>query len=160
VIPHDAIFGDSTGKKWYNFPLGGNTSLGEMESRAMDITTHRRRGKINPILIVVLLLVLVAGAGAGYYFTRDDATKKQLNKDAERVAIKTEVQATKAKIETYKKFLAKIDEIKKSGAPAKPKYEGYDAFDYNKETEYKSSLDEQQRRLGDLNARLGSAYDK
>jgi hypothetical protein len=108
----------------------------------------------------VLLLVVVVGAGAGYYFTRDDASKKDLLKQGEKVALQAEVQATKTRIEMYKKFLAKIDEIKKSGAPPKAKYEGYDAFDYNKESDYKASLDEQQRRLGDLNARLGSAYDR
>src|SRR4051812_19839843 len=101
----------------------------------MNETTRGRSGKINPILIVILLLVIVAGAGAAYYFTRDDATKKQINKEAERVTIMTEVQATKQRIAMYQKFLAKIDEIKKSGASPKSKYEGYDAFDYNKETE-------------------------
>jgi hypothetical protein len=117
-------------------------------------------GKINPLLIVVLLVVIVAGAGAGYYFTRDDAEKKKLDEGMERAKIMAEVQTTKQSIAMYKKFLAKIDEIKKSGAPAKPKYEGYDAFDYNKETEYKASLDEQERRLSDLNSRLQGAYGK
>ena len=110
-------------------------------------------------LIFGTILVVVIGAAA-FYFTRSDEDKQKLLDDTQRAAIVAEVEVTKARIATYKKFLAKIEEIKKSGAPAKPKYEGYDAFDYNKETEYKTSLDEQERRLGDLNARLSSAYDR
>mgnify|MGYP001085999211 CR=1 FL=1 len=55
-------------------------------------------------------------------------------------------------------FLKLIHDAKASGT--KPKYEGYDAFDYNKESEYAASKAEQERRLSDLQTRLNSAYDK
>ena len=78
----------------------------------------------------------------------------------EPAAIQAEMEVARRKVEMYKAFVAAIEETKKTKKPVKPKYTGYDAFDYNKESEYKASLDEQERRLGDLQARLNSAYGR
>jgi hypothetical protein len=109
--------------------------------------------KKQRIIVISTILILAIVGGAAFWLTRSD-------KEKEKLQIQAEMTIAKKKVEMYKSFIAAIEETKKTKVPTKPKYEGYDAFDYNKETEYRSSLDEQERRLGDLQSRLNSAYDR
>jgi predicted deacetylase len=109
-------------------------------------------------LVPIALLLLAVAAGVAYFITRDKKTQEKLADTARREAIKAEIETTKATIKKYDQFLKLIRDAKASGT--KPKYEGYDAFDYSKESEYAAAKAEQERRLSDLQARLNSAYDK
>ena len=115
------------------------------------------RRNTSKILLIALLLLAIAG-GAGYFFTRDKKAQEQITDATRRAAIVAEIETTKATIKKYDEFLKFIREAKASGK--KPEYKGYDGFSYDKESEYASAKDEQERRLSDLQARLNSAYDK
>jgi len=126
----------------------------------MKTNTRSRSGKTNPILMVMVFLLIIGGAGAAYYLTRSDEERKSLDATAEKAKLLAEVQVTKQRITMYKAFVKACDEAKKGLKSDPPKYEGYDAFSYSDEGKYRSELDAQEARLGDLNARLGSAFNK
>jgi hypothetical protein len=115
------------------------------------------RRKTTRLVLIAVVLLAVVGA-AGFYFTRDEKTQAKLADTARREAIKAEIQTTKATIKKYDEFLKFIRDSKASGT--KPKYQGYDGFSYDKESEYEAAKDEQERRLADLQKRLDSAYDR
>jgi len=116
--------------------------------------------KTNPLVIVVGLAAFVVAAGGGYYLTRSDEEKKSIIDVAERAKLMAEVEVTKQRIAVYKAYV-KACEAAKSGVKAEPPtYEGYDAFSYNDEGKYRTELGAQEARLGDLNGRLGSAFNK
>jgi len=129
--------------------------LGYMKKNARS-----RSGKTNPILMVVVFLLIIGGAGAAYYLTRSDEERKSLDATAEKAKLLAEVQVTKQRITMYKAFVKACDEAKKGLKSDPPKYEGYDAFSYSDEGKYRSELGAQEARLGDLNARLGGAFNK
>jgi len=115
------------------------------------------RRKTTRLVIVAVVLLAIVGA-AGFFFTRDEKTQEKLADSAERTAIQAQIQTTKALIKKYDEFLKVIRDAKKSGT--KPKYQGYDGFSYDKESEYQAAKDEQERRLADLQKRLDGAYDR
>ncbi len=133
--------------------------IGAMLLRMRNRTLNRS-GKTSPILVLVVVLLMIGGAGATYYLTRSDDERKSLDAAAEKAKLLAEVQVTKQRITMYKAFVKACDEAKKGLKSDPPKYEGYDAFSYSDEGKYRSELGAQEARLGDLNARLGGAFNK
>jgi hypothetical protein len=110
-------------------------------------------------LIFLLLVIVAVGGAAGYYFTRSPEEQRKLLESGEQAALQAQIAAEQKSLEMYKAFLAKIAEAKKSGV-SQEKYEGYDAFSYDKEADYEKAVEESERRLNDLQARLNKAYDR
>jgi hypothetical protein len=104
------------------------------------------------------ILIAIVGTAA-WFFTRDPQTQRQLLDQGERAGLVAKIEAEKATLAMYQGYLVKIDEWKKSGV-SQENYQGYDAFSYDKEADYVKAAQESERRLGDLQSRLNSAYDR
>jgi len=122
--------------------------------------TLNKSGKTSPILVLVVVLLMIGGAGATYYLTRSDDERKVLDVTAEKAALQVEVQVTKQRIAMYKAFIKACEDAKKGMKTDVPSYSGHDAFSYSDEDKYRSELSSQEARMGDLQKRLGSAFNE
>ena len=117
---------------------------------------------------VVLVVVLGALAGGGLWLhQRPDQMKKvtdevndvkahpqQAEDDAKKAALKAEIELTNKKLYYLNLYLKACRDHK----PPEHQWEGYDAFSYQKEGDYKVQQEEQEQRLKDLQARLNTEY--
>jgi hypothetical protein len=116
--------------------------------------------RAKPVKLIFFLLVIVAiGGGAAYFFTRSPEEQRQMLESGEKAALEAKIEAEKVFLATQKKLLAELAEAKKSGV-SQENYKGYDASAYDKEADYQKAVEESEKRLNDLQARLNKVYDK
>jgi hypothetical protein len=126
-------------------------------------------------IAAILVVVAIVGVGAWAFLHKDQAQQmenqvesaatraaddpyaaiKEVGADADAGAIKTEMEARKARIEVLKKW---VQACKDHSAPAPTLDNGYNGFNYDKAQNYQDEQKEQEQRYKDLQARLDKAY--